>query len=359
MDRNPDIYSDRKKPEHEPPKSYTRVDMNVSPAEMRARAWRSTFLFTTLMLVLLGLASWIIMRHEDRRDVDEDLEEGAPSALQERVHRRTVMPETVPEWEPADYTDMSQPGLDPAKIAQAMGELRMAGQYVHAGEFEKAQVRAQKALGIWPDMAGALRVLAFAYTQQGKVDQAIRALERAKQLEPFNAINYSMLAACHMHKGRMTTAEDMFRTALDIQPDYPVARLNLGMLYLATGRYEQAAEYLEDSIEHFPHLHKIRNNLAVALLRIGALQDAREHLHLLIHTDPHTPAWYFNMAITYTEERDFEEAMEWIRLGANYCSPITFQRFISDPDFHELRQLNLFRELIQGLYPGLPVLPEG
>lgn len=160
-----------------------------------------------------------------------------------------------------------------------------------------------------------------------------------------------------MHKRHMDKAEDLLRTALRINPDHPTARLNLGLLYLATGHFEWAADHLRDMTERFPNNLSIRNNLAVALMRIGEYDASREHL--LMREDPERDYAYFNMAITYALEQRFKEAFVWIDKGAEHCSPIAFRRFMSDPDFNELRKQPAFQERAGKLYAREPKVPEG
>jgi hypothetical protein len=64
---------------------------------------------------------------------------------------------------------------------------------------------------------------------------------------------------------------------------------------------------------------------------------------------------YFNMAITYALDRDYKQAMVWIREGAKYCSPVAFQRFVSDSDFEGMRDYPEFQQMLQQMYGEVPI----
>lgn len=363
MNEDQDIY---RKPDPPPEKKEVYPEVDFTAADARALTRRRTGLFLTGMVVLLGISAWLVMEQE-RRGERTDLEDlRVDDPLQARLSRTNragtilISGDVTTALDGVDDSpaqDAPQ-GMDPQKIALAMGHLRVAEQYLRAKEFDKAEELAREALTVWPGMNAAQRTMGYIYTQRGQFDQAISILNEALKSDPGNPETYNMLAACYMHKGQMTQAEDLLQTALEIRPDYVFAFVNMGMLYLATGRYDWGADYLERSLDRLPDHPNIRNNLAVCLLRIGRYDQAREQLLHLVDTHPEVSAWYFNLAITYCEEKNYEEAMVWVRRAADRCSPMQFHRYISDSDFNELRKRPDFQEMVRLLYPELPDLPQ-
>ena len=360
MDEHRDIY---KKPESEPKKEGELPRPEVMPADFRARSMRNTVAFSAIMLVLLGVATLIIYLQERKSErLLEDqtpfetptLKMSVPLVISNLTPARLTVPNTLEEPTAAEAAQ-----VDPEKMSKAMGETRIANDYLMARDLEKAEIHARKALEIWPNMNAALRMLGVIHTQRGQFEQAIIELEMALKHDPFSAEVYNNLATAYMQKGQMEKAEELLNTSLQISPNYRIAFLNLGLLNLARGRYEAAADYMERAVEQAPSDPSPRNNLAVALMRIGRYEDARKQLLFLIDLNPGVPNWYFNLAITYVLEKNFPEAMTWIRKGAELCSPMACQKFLSDNDFNPMREYPDFKKLADSLSPKVPAPPGG
>jgi len=360
MNEHRDIYQ---KPNPEPKKEEETPRHELTPSDFRARSMRNTVVFSAIMLVLLGVATWIISIQEKKSEIslpkqspsgDPMLTMSIPLVMSNLTPARLSVPNTL---EAPSAEEAAQ--VDPEKMAKAMGETRIANDYLLARDLEKAEIHARKALEIWPNMNAALRMLGVVHTQRGQFDQAILELEKALKSDPFSAETYNNLATAYMQKGQMEKAEELLSTSLQISPNYRVAFLNFGLLNLARGRYDAAADYLERAIEQAPNDPSPRNNLAVALMRIGRYDEARKHLLFLIDLNPDVPNWYFNLAITYVLENNFPEAMSWLRRGAQLCSPMTCQKFLSDNDFNPMREYPDFKKLVESLSPNIPTPPQG
>jgi len=333
-----------------------------TPPQFR-RVRRNILLFLLLMTAILAVATWLIYLQE-RRGVRDDLatdvlaEQRIPAARRRLLQGNASLPRI---FAPAPPRSGSETGtvvkIDPQKMGRAMGEMRLAQQYLRVRDWDRAEQHARQALAIWPDMNAALRMIGVIYTQRGQFTEAIEILERALKADPFNAEIYNNLATAYMHGGDMQRAEDLLLAALQIHPTYTAARLNLGLLYLAADDYASAAEALEEVIDQAPEQSSIRNNYAVALLRLGRYEEARRQLGLVIKRDPGLVAAYFNMAITYVLEGDAEKAMNWIHKGAEYCSPVTLEKFLADSDFDAIRDNPDFKALIRKEFPKTPLPP--
>ena len=360
MTENRDIYKTTEPESQGKPPETTSI-VEPTGAQVRARTWRNTIGFTLLMLGLLGASTWMIYQQEQKaaRRAEEQEAEGPldTTALLARQQRVTSTMFRAAGERSVDSTMREQPAprggtaVDPERMAQAMAETRTANDYLVARDWNSAETHVRKALELAPDMNAGLRLLGVVYTQRGQFDQAIAILEKAMRLDPYNAETYNNLSTAYMQKGMMDKAEELLQASLQIDPSYQVAFLNLGLLYLARGRYAEAADYLERALAQVPNDPGPRNNLAVALIRLGRYPEAREQLETIIKMNPQIANTYFNMAISYVLERNFDEAMKWIRKGTEYCSPVICQRFLADNDFNAIREYPPFQELAAKLYP--------
>ncbi|MBN1269325.1 MAG: tetratricopeptide repeat protein [Kiritimatiellae bacterium] len=360
-DQHQDIY---REPEERGPETPVTPLVELTPAQMRARTWRNTIGFTVVMIVIFALATWFIFMQEEksRRDEHEVPSVGALMPKpQEEAPRAPVaiLPEDLGPAETRTLLPGEEaPRVDGQKMARAMGELRLANDYLRAQAYDQAEARARSALQIWPGMNAALRMLGVIYTQRGQFDQAIAMLEGALKSDPFSAETLNNLATAYMHRGDMAKAEELLQTSMQIRPGYSVANMNMGLLYLAMGQYGAAADYLERALEQMPGEASIRNNLAVALLRLGRYEEARRHLRVLVDDSPEAPAAYFNMAITFTLERNYADALTWVRRGSEHCSPVALKNFLADSDFNDLRGHPEFQSILRDAYPKLPTGPQ-
>ncbi len=244
--------------------------------------------------------------------------------------------------------------LSPQKMAEAMGHVRSAQQYVRDRDMEAAEREVGKALVVWPDMNIAIRLLGSIYTQRGQFDEAITLLEKSLEREPFSAETLNNLSINYMQKGMMGKAEELLITALQIRPDYSVAHMNLGFVNLRMNRFDLAAENFELGLRQMPGNPAVINNLAVSLIRMGDLEGGRRHLNNLIAEDPTRATAYFNIAITYVMDGEDATALEWLRRGAGHATLSQLQAYLSDPDLDPIRSHPEFRQLLAERFPDVP-----
>lgn len=363
MQRNRDIY---KAPDADSGGEKSRPSVDHPVLRAQARMKRNVLRGVLLMVLVLAGAAFLAHVLEEREQEEQDLlkELVAPVPIT-NTNRAPLRPMLV-EPEASPFADaLSGPAdtrlteADRQRVAEAMGEVRIARQYLETREWDGAETHSRRALEIWPEMNVARRLMGFLYIQRGQFDQAIATLETALQNEPFSAEVYNNLASAYMRKWELEKAEDLLNTSLEVRPGYAVAHINLGLLYLIVGRYEDTIDHLERSLELLPNNAGARNNLAVALLRVGRYDESREQLQQLIADDPARASAYFNVAITYVLEQQFQEAMQYIELGRRYCSPVACRNYLADSDFDPLRGMPAFQAFINGLYPDLPQFPEG
>lgn len=350
MADNGDIYKKPPGPERDFPE-----DGGTTPSTPPSPPHYKAIVILIGMALLLGAVA-VYFAPEDAEEFETLPEPPPPRAA--ATNRTEVSPgRAAIDALMADFTASEQAPpttLSPQKMAEAMGHVRAAQDYVRVRDMDSAEREVGKALSVWPDMNIAIRLLGSIYTQRGQFDQAIRLLERSLEIEPFSAETLNNLAINYLQKGMMGKAEELLVTALQIRPDYAVSFLNLGFLHLRMNRYDLAAENFELGLRQMPDNPAVLNNLAVCLMRLGNLEQAREKLQALLDLNPDRLNGYFNMAITYVMGDDLENAFIWLRRGAERASPSQLQSFLADPDFNPIRNHPEFEQLVRERFPDVP-----
>lgn len=359
MDENHDIY--QKPPEPLPAAPLPSYDL--LPDAARRKAKRQTSVLITVMVVLLVLAAVHFIVQESHWTKTEDLREALNRPLLPRTVRTNALagsftPEVAPLEDNLEQTsETPPPNVSPARMAEAMGHVRLGNEYLRARDLDRAEEEVRGALAIWPGMDAAQRQLGMVYLYRGQFDQAIAVLERSLRGNPFNAETYNNLATAFLYKRMYDRAEELLQTALNIRPGFGPSEMNLGLLYVLWGRYDDAITHLEAALVPMPDHPGLLNNLAVCHIRLGRLEEARVPLRRVVEKAPARAAPFFNLAITYLLEEQYAEAMSWIRQGAERCSPADCQTFLKDSDFDRMRNVPEFQQFVRGLYPELPSLP--
>ena len=86
-------------------------------------------------------------------------------------------------------------------------------------------------------------------------------------------------------------------------------------------------------------------------MRLGRYDEARGQLQIILSHKSDMATAYFNMAITYSLENRIPEAIDWIRRGSEYCTPVQLQKFLADPDFDRIRETPDFKQFVQTAFP--------
>lgn len=335
----------------------------MPPPNFKPTHRMALFVFVTMVVVLIVVVIVVNRSQHGEEEGEFDHLLTKTEAVTNAVPART--PRSVSEVATFEslMTDLGisdqtpPPTLSPQKMAESMSYIRSAQQYIRSRDMEGGEREIMKALQVWPDMNIAIRLLGSVYTQRGQFDQAIVLLEKSLAKEPFSAEVLNNLAINYMQKGMMAKAEELLMTSLQIRQDYGVAYINLGFVHLRSGHYELAAEYFERGLEHLPDSPGVLNNLAVCLIRLGDYPGARKRLEELINQSPNRATAYFNVAISYVLEQNYATALEWIRKGADFCTPSQLQSYLSDSDFDSIRSHPEFQQIIRERFPDIPTLP--
>ncbi len=175
-----------------------------------------------------------------------------------------------------------------------------------AGNFERKEQLANRALEINPNMVEALSVLAGSRVLDGLYEEAAELADRALAVNPSSIEALGQLASAHHLSGNASAFEDAERRVLAIDPHasdfYLVISRNAALRF----RYEDAAEFAERAVAVNRSDLQARAELGTALLRLGRHPAARGHLEAAFDGDPYN-LFASNMLTLLDEYEQFSE----------------------------------------------------
>lgn len=335
-------------PRPKPPPSGT----NPGPERYRFPRWQLAVAIL-MLLILAGASVFFALQTDQQSGVTFDhVRRPETSALKQKIGRPQVQAEggfitfalddlAVEETPPAK-------SIPPLEMARAMSLLRQAQKNIRDRNLDTAEKQIHKAMGIWPEMGVALRLLGTIHARRGEHERAMALLEQALRKEPFSVVTMNNLATSYLHAGMNTKAAELLQTALKIQPDYTLAQLNLGLAQMYLGQYQQAAINLEASMNRMPEPDGgVVNNLAFSLIQLGFYNKARGLLEGLIDTEPERASAYFNLATIYLREKNRDAALSWLQRGAELTDSTSLIAILEHQEFNALRQDPAFIALMK------------
>ncbi len=155
--------------------------------------------------------------------------------------------------------------------------VRVARENLLAGDFERAEQAARKALQLNPKSADGLCNLGIALVQQGAADEARAAFAKAIQDHPDHANSRVNLGNLLTRQGSPTQALVHYREALRIDPDLFEAHLPLGVNLIDLGKPAEAMEPLTAAVRLRPDDPTAQYYLGLACQRQDKLDEALLH----------------------------------------------------------------------------------
>jgi tetratricopeptide (TPR) repeat protein len=160
--------------------------------------------------------------------------------------------------------------------AAAMKELQVFQEQFAAGEIEEAAKHVEKAIHIYPQLAGLHHNLGLCFARLGQYDKAIAEFQSATELDGRLVQPRVSLAETYLIQGKYNEGEAAARGALQIDPMNMLARYFVARNMILAGHdTAEAMELLRKSRETFP---EARLALANAYARQHATEDAVREL---------------------------------------------------------------------------------
>lgn len=142
----------------------------------------------------------------------------------------------------------------------------LAREHLRVGQLNKARNKAQEALALDGQLAGAAILLAKVHIEQGHYKLAVKQLEVVREKQPDNPEVVYLLAVAWEKQGRLTEALGGYRRAHALQQDNLSCVTAAGEVLVALGRVEEAELYVEGYLDEAPNepaLHELAGRLAM------------------------------------------------------------------------------------------------
>ena len=170
-----------------------------------------------------------------------------------------------------------------------------------------AQLAAQRASTLDPDLPEGQVTLGEILTATGRSGEAIAVLRKALARDPSSVPAILALAAA-LQKGQdIAGAEQTLLRLVELRPTSWSGFSRLGGLYFLSSRYEKAAEAFRRAIALNPDVARVHFNLGAVLLRLGRFEEARTALDDSIRIRP-VPLAYSNLGVAHYLLGHFSEA---------------------------------------------------
>lgn len=123
----------------------------------------------------------------------------------------------------------------------------------------------------------------------------------------------------HLREGRVDLALEEFKHAAREDPKNPYFQNGLGLAYAAKREWKGAITAFHKALELNPYYVDAKNALGYALIMSGDREGGKKEL-LAAFSDPMNPApeiSAYNLGRAYLEEKDYAEAVNWLRTSVN------------------------------------------
>jgi Flp pilus assembly protein TadD len=171
----------------------------------------------------------------------------------------------------------------------------------------------ERAVQLDPDCSLGLTYLADEYFRAGNLDRAESHARRALARRPNNAEARNVLGNVLSGRNQLEEAERQYREALKIRPGQPVYRLNLAGVLREQGRIQEAEKEILEVIRQQPDYVHAYNNLALLRKHQKRYQEAVEIFEQVLARDPDYPLALFNLARLRWEMGEKQEAEKLFR----------------------------------------------
>jgi DnaJ family protein C protein 7 len=202
------------------------------------------------------------------------------------------------EWKPALDDALKATQLDPSFTK---GYLRAGKCYVKLGDFVRAKMQYEKALGLEPNNADAKKELHLVTKVQSEIDQGKRLLDQGKYMEAVRAFA-EVLA--------------------EVEASLPVMVLKARAL-LGLGQHDQASKIASLVLRQEPHNVEALFVRGKALFRSGSLDHAATHFAQALRLDPDFSPAREALKIVRAVERAKKDGNDAFSSG-NYEAAIEF-----------------------------------
>jgi Flp pilus assembly protein TadD len=123
----------------------------------------------------------------------------------------------------------------------------------------------------------------------------------------------------HLREGRVDLALEEFKRAAKEDPKNPYFQNGLGLAYAAKREWKDAVAAFRKALELNPYYVDAKNALGYTLIMSGDREGGKKELQAAF-SDAMNPApeiSAYNLGRAYLEEKNYAEAVNWLRTGLN------------------------------------------
>lgn len=150
-----------------------------------------------------------------------------------------------------------------------MAELQRAVALVNAGQWDQAQLYAERVLAVRPADPSALNVLGTVAMNTGRAEDALTWFERAAAGQPRNPFIQFNLGEAHRRIRAYPRAAKFFQRAAALKPDFAEALAAAGDIYRIMGQGVDAERSYQGALRQSPGLLSALNGYGLLLLQRG------------------------------------------------------------------------------------------
>jgi tetratricopeptide (TPR) repeat protein len=163
---------------------------------------------------------------------------------------------------------------------------------------------------------------------------------------------------------QLDSARKSYEQAIRLKPDYAEAINNVGTVYYARKSYSRATRYYQRALKYAPNSASIYSNLGTAYFARKKYKEAMETYQTALKLDPNVfenhgsygvlleersveerAKFHFHMAKLYAQASRNELALQYLRKALEEGFKDK-KKIEEDPDFHAMRELPEFKELM-------------
>lgn len=237
-----------------------------------------------------------------------------------------------------------------AGLAQAYATLPITSDVPSTDAFPQAQLAAQRALELDPDLVEArivLGTIAFWYnwrwadaekelraaiaadpnnsdahrfyavmlTAMGRAEESLREIERARELDPLSLILNALKAQAYFFAGRDAEAIEQANKTLEIEPNFWIAHLMLARSYLRQNDLENAIDAAKKAETFSSGNSEASALVAYGLAKAGKRSEALEKLSELDRQAHERYVSDFNLAVAHVALGNRDAALTHLESG--------------------------------------------
>jgi serine/threonine protein kinase/Flp pilus assembly protein TadD len=234
------------------------------------------------------------------------------------------------------------------KLAPDLAEAHLAlAAYLESGslDFAQANEEYERALALAPGNARVLRDSGAFAVYMGRTEAGVAAVRRAVELDPLNAYLSESLGIALYNAGQYKKAIAAYQDEIALDPEPPPWGLaNLGFAYYALGDFERA----RDSCESAPKPGTAYNQVCLAMTyeKLARHADAESMLNKM--QTSLGDAWALQYAEIHAEWGNYSRALEWLETALKLRDP-GLEALKVDPHLDPLRKEPRFQAIERAL----------